>query len=359
MSRYLRCLATGLCALALAGCQAQTADTKRQPLFVRVQTAEVAAFTPKLELTGSIAARSQTDLAFKTAGRVTAVDAKVGQHVDAGDVVARINDTSLKADVAAAQAGVVAAQAQLTQAQATYDRQKSLLDQGFATRATFDTADTSLKTAEAGLDSARAAQASAEENLADAVLTTAASGIVTAVDIELGEVVEAGAPVLTVAEDAERDALFNVPETALLTDMRDTEVAVRLVSDPAVATTGKVREISPTLDSTSGTIDVRVGLVGTPAAMGLGAPVVGSADEPSSQRIIVPWSALWARDGAPAVWVVDGASHAVSVQPVTVALYLTGQVVLADGLKPGQIVVTEGTKMLSPGLVVSYEGSDK
>ena len=69
--------------------------------------------------------------------------------------------------------------------------------------------------------------------------------------------------------------------------------------------------------------------------------------------MVLPWSALWTSNGQPAVWVVDPQSKAVSIQPVTVDTYQTGSVVLAAGIDAGQVVVTQGTKLLVPGQVVS------
>ena len=77
------------------------------------------------------------------------------------------------------------------------------------------------------------------------------------------------------------------------------------MSDPAVTAKGTVREISPTVDRSTGTVRVKVGIEHPPAAMTLGAAVVGEGRFQPRKLVVVPWSALSSGNGQPAVWTVD------------------------------------------------------
>jgi len=115
-----------------------------------------------------------------------------------------------------------------------------------------------------------------------------------------------------------------------------------------------VREISPTIDSSTGTIRVKVGLEGAPD-MQLGAPVVGSFRSIAEDAIELPWSAMASKGGQPAVWIIDPSSSSVSIRPIDVSAYETGRFAVRAGVSPGDIVVVDGTKFLRSGEVVSYD----
>ena len=69
---------------------------------------------------------------------------------------------------------------------------------------------------------------------------------------------------------------------------------------------------------------------------------------PAGTGIAVPWTALTAAAGGPAVWLVD-AGNRVRLAPVRIQRYTNGTVILAEGVEPGQIVVGAGSQMLYPG----------
>jgi multidrug efflux pump subunit AcrA (membrane-fusion protein) len=86
--------------------------------------------------------------------------------------------------------------------------------------------------------------------------------------------------------------------------------------------------------------------------MTLGAPVTGLGSSAPTKLMILPWTALSALDGKPAVWVVDEKDSTVNLRPVTLASYETGRVLISGGLVKGDTVVIDGSKMLRPGQVV-------
>lgn len=338
--------------LLVSGCQKQEAVEGKQPVMVHVATAETADYAPTTSLTGVIAARTMNNLAFRVGGRVAERLVEVGQHVDKGTVLARLDPQEQQSDMRSAQADLDAANASLTQAVAAFERQKLLLAQGFTTRRDYDTAEQAAKVAQGSVEAAQSALANARENLTFTELRAGAPGVVTARAIEAGQVVQAAQTVFTVAEDGDRDAVFNVQETLVVSTVPDPAVTIALVSDPKVTASGRVREISPAVDPASGSIRVKVAIPGTPAAMPLGAAVVGTVSARAQKAIILPWQALTSQDGKPAVWVLDPASKAVTVNPVGILAYESGVIVIDKGLEAGQQVITAGGQLLSPGEVV-------
>jgi RND family efflux transporter MFP subunit len=340
-------------ALALAGCGAPPAPPPKVQELVGVQTVQPEPVTRAVSLTGTVAARVESKLSFRTAGKIAERKVDVGAHVRAGDVLATIETREQEADVAAAKARLQAAQAALVQAQSTFGRQQQLLTKGFTTRSNFDAAQEQLRNAQGSLDSARADVGTAEEQLSFTVLKANADGVITTRDAEAGQVVAAAQTVFTLAEDGARDAVFDIYE-ALLTDAPPKgPVEVRLLSDPGITAQATVREVSPTFDTATGTVRVKMSLLNPPAAMSLGAAVSGGGASMSRSLIVLPWTALSAAETGPGVWVVDPASKAVAQRRVVIARYETGHILIADGLKSGDIVVTTGGQFLHEGQIVT------
>jgi len=341
-----------LITVSAAGCNSQAAAPPRPPLLVRTQAVRLEDYMPGITLTGEIQARVQTDLSFRVSGRVVARSADVGQHVDAGAVLAKIDPAEQQADLDAANAAVTAAEALLRQAKAAFDRQKSLIDLGYATRSAYDTAQQNLRTAQGSLDQAQAQAASAKDALSYAELRADKSGVITARNIEVGQVAQAAQPAFTLAVDGPRDAVFNVYESIFFQKPASDKIVLTLVSDPNIRATGHVREVAPAVDPKTGTVRVKVEMDNAPAAMSLGSSVIGSDAFATRQVAVLPWSAAASMDGKLAVWIVDPATKAVSLRAVQPEAFEKEKLLIRDGLAPGEIVVTEGDKFLYPGQIV-------
>lgn len=339
----------------LGGCDDPATKAVRPPAFVRTEIVRFQDRQSSATLTGDVEARIQTDLSFRVSGRVVVRLVDVGAHVDSGDVLARLDPKQQQADLDAATANLAAAELQLQVAASTFQRQKTLIASGFTTRVAFDTAEEGLRTAEGSLDSAKARLGRSKEALGDTVLRASAAGVITARNIEVGQVVQPAQSAFTLAQEGDRDAVFDVSESVFFREPED-KIMITLLSDRGVTAVGRVREVSPAVDAKSSTVRVKVAIENPPAAMTLGSAISGTARWKPMNQIVVPWNALMATGATPAVWVVDPQTRTVSLKPVTVETYETGVVVVNGGLQPGERVVIDGGKLLSVGQSVSYGG---
>jgi len=349
-------LALALLAAPLAACNERAATTVERAASVRTEVVQPQDGQRSLTLTGEIQARFRADLSFRVSGRVLARLVDVGTHVNAGDLLARLDPAEQQADFDAATAGVAAAEAQLRVAQATFDRQNQLLSSGFTTRVAYDQAQEQLRTVQSTLESAKAELGRTREALGDTELHARAAGVITARNLEVGQVVQAAQSVFTLAEDGERDAVFDVPESMFLGDVESGSVSLALVSGSDVTATGYVREISPAVDPKSSTVRVKVAIQNPPTAMTLGSAIAGTVRMKSATEVTVPWTALMAVGSKPAVWIVDPKTKTASLKPVTVGAYEAGAVQIKEGLEAGDRVVIDGGKLLSSGQPVTFAG---
>jgi RND family efflux transporter MFP subunit len=355
MKRRGAALVAALLATSLSACDDRSTTPVEHAAFVHTEIVQPRDGQASLTLTGEVEARFRADLSFRVSGRLLERLVDVGAHVNAGDVLARLDPAEQQADLEAATAGVAAAESQLRVAQATFDRQSSLMSTGFTTRVAYDQAQQELQSAESKLESAKAQLGTAREALDDTELHARAAGVITARSLEVGQVVQAAQAVFTLAQDGERDAVFDVPESMFFGDVEGGRVSLTLVSAPDVTAIGYLREVSPAVDPKSSTVRVKVAIQNLPATMTLGSAIAGTARTKPATEITLPWTALTATGSKPAVWIVDPRTKTASLKPVTIGAYEAGAVLIKAGLEPGARVVVDGGKLLSSGQPVTYD----
>lgn len=342
-------------AVLLAACS-RPAPPEEPVRAVKVLTVGLASFDSGLEYAGEVKARVESRLGFRVAGKITQRTVEVGQRVKAGQVLARLDPRDYQLATDAGRAQVVAATTQRDLAAADLARYKALKDQNFISGAELERREATLKAAQAALDQAQAQLAGQGNQAAYTQLVADVSGVVTAVEAEVGQVVAAGTPVVRIAQDGPRDVVFAVPEDKLSRVPVGSSVTVRPWSGGA-ALVGTVREVAASADPVTRTFPVKVTLpAGDALVLPLGATayVVPQPMPPQATGVIkLPTSALRQEGRGSAVWVLDPATLTVRSQPVQIATADGNEAVIAGGLQPGQQVVSTGVHVLSPGQKVT------
>jgi RND family efflux transporter MFP subunit len=336
-------------AAALAACEQEPAETAPEIRPVRTVTIEKRAGGVPVVLTGQIEAQDEAALAFRLSGRMIERTVHLGDRVEPGQVVARLEPQNEMNALRAAEANVRAAEGQLVEARAEYQRQQTLNERGFAARAVYERARQARQTAQSAVDSARALLKNAQDQVSFTELRADAEGVVTAIGAEPGEVVQAGQMVVRLARQGGRDAVFDVPAQVIRAAPGDPEITVTLTEDAAVHASGRVREVAPQADPVTRTFAVKVGLSEPPPEMRLGATVTGRMEVDEGEIIEIPATALTQHERQPAVWIVDPATSTVAMRAIEVVRFAPGAVVVSEGVGPGEIVVTAGVQALHPG----------
>jgi RND family efflux transporter MFP subunit len=349
----VRLIGIGLACVLLAACDEKAVVLPPQQ-HVQAIRASSAEYQPRAEITGEVKARIQSNLSFRVSGRVIERFVDVSSPVHAGDILARLDDSEQRADVEVARAGLQSAQAIARQKALTFERYEALLHSRSISQATFDEADKDLRTAQASLEAAEVALGTAEDALSYTKLKADADGIITARDIEVGRVVSAAQPAFTLAHNGARDAVFNVFEAFFIEGQPLPGVDVAPVADRAPETRATVREVSPFIDTRTGTIRIKVALPDV-AQWPLGTPVVGKFRSPPREGIVLPASAIASAKGEPAVWLVAPGSSSVSLRKIAVARYRDSDLIASGGIAPQDLIVTEGGKFLKEGQTVAWE----
>jgi RND family efflux transporter MFP subunit len=335
---------------ALTGCKPENTHIEARP--IRTVVVDPKPIPDDRQAVGEVKPRYESDLSFRVAGKVLARRVDVGASVGQGDTLATLDTQDFQNRLRSAEAEVASADAVLVEARGDEARKAKLLSDGWTPRATYDTVLRNLRAADASLTSAKANLDLTRDQLHYTELKAEFDGVITAVGAEPGQNVNAGQMVVKLARPGDKDAVFNIAETAF-TDRNSSsehpEVIVWPLSNPELRINGIVREISPVADSTTRTYTVKVTLKDPPPQLRFGMSIGGRLKANSDPVVALPLSALFEKNGSPAVWVFDQASGGVTLRPVTVARYETDTAVIADGLAKGDAVVTAGVNTLREG----------
>ncbi|WP_122433587.1 efflux RND transporter periplasmic adaptor subunit [Pseudomonas viridiflava] len=345
--RWLTLSCTFALTLSLGACSAGKAPEK-VPVRVTVQTVQSQEIATHVVLSGDIQARKITDQSFRVSGKLVKRFVDVGDRVHVNQVLARLDPREQRTGLESASADVAVRESRLRLAEQNYQRQQRLLPKGYTNLSEYQQARSSLESARGDLASFKAQLATAREQVGYTELVAVANGVITARQAEEGQVVQAAAPVFSLAHDGEREAVFAAYESLLGTDRIGDRVTISPVGQPGLELIGRIREITPIVSAASGTLRVRVALPETSDAPGLGSVVSARLDNRAQRAFVLPWSALTRTQGQPAVWRVDDKSH-VSLQRVRVLRYEQGQVLVAEGLSEGDQVVSQGLQFLYAG----------
>ena len=342
---------------AMLGACSRPAPQDEPIRAVKVLTVGTDAMQTRYEFAGEVRARVESRIGFRVAGKIIQRQAEVGQHVKAGQLLAQIDPHDYRLAADAARAQLAAAQTNFDLAAADYKRFATLKDQNFISGAELERRQTNLKAAQAQLEQAQAQLRTQGNQAGYANLVAEVAGVVTAVEAEPGQVVQAGTPVVRIAQDGPRDAVFSVPEDRVAAVKLGSGVRVRAWALERTVQ-GTVREVAASADPVTRTYAVKVALPAQ-AAVPLGATIYAVPDALSvvgTPVLKLPTSALWQDGQATAVWVLEPATLTVRAQRVEVATADGNEAVITAGLQPGMQVVAAGVHVLSPGQKVTiYE----
>lgn len=314
---------------------------------------------------GTVRGRYETNMGFQVGGRIISRNVQAGDRVNAGDVLMVIDGRDIVEKSNQGDAQVAAAKAQLDLARANAERYNQLYAQDAVSAAVRDQYQTTYEAAQASYNQAVAGAAQGHNAVGYTTLVAGASGVISAVSAEAGQVVAAGQTVVTMVQTDEKEIEINIPENHLRDVNIGKTVEVNFWAITNGKTTGIVREISPMADPVTKTYRVRVSVPNPPAGLQLGmtasvkcseAPVPEKAL--ASNVALLPISAIYQTGSAPQVWVVDENDRTISLKTVSVENFGDNQVKVS-GLKAGDIVVVAGVHKLREGIKVRLSEDEK
>jgi RND family efflux transporter MFP subunit len=344
---------SGAAAFATLGIPTQEAsavgDPRQEPPIVRLVTATPVTGSER-GFTGVIAARVQSNLGFRVAGKIVERLVDAGQQVKAGQPLMRIDDTDLRLALTAKRNAVTAARAIAVQAEPDERRYAKLLNDGWTTRQRYEQAKAALDTATAQLATAEADARVAENEAAYSILLAEVDGTVVETLGEPGQVVSAGQSVVRLAQAGAREAVVALPETIRPTLGSVAEASV--YGSNGQRGKARLRQISDAADAQTRTYEARYVLEGEAASAPLGSTVtIRISNGETQSEVAVPIGAVLDDGSRTGVWVLDRGSSTVRFVPIQIK-QLGGEIAVVTGVELGQEVVALGAHLLKDGAPV-------
>ena len=298
----------------------------------------------------------------RATGAVVASNVTEGQMVKQGDVLFKLDDAAQQAAIAKDQAQVLKDQANAKSAQATLERDQSLFKKAVIPQSTLD-ADSAAAEAAAATVKVDEAQLKADQvALGYMTITAPIAGRIGTVNTSVGNVVSAtdtstGGLVTITPMDPLRVS-FNIPERdldrfrAALASGKPVPVTIRAPDDTADRAVGRLSFIDSSVDTASGTIDVKANVENGAGKLWPGQYVTATTRLGSYDNVTtVPVVAVQQSNEGPFVFVV-GADSKIKRVPVTVKATIGNTAIVNDAVKPGDHVVTEGQLRITDGSTV-------
>lgn len=298
----------------------------------------------RLVADGVVEAVRQSDISTQVPGRVTALLVKAGDSVKAGQVLVRIDERIAQQQALAGRSQVTALAAQLDAATKDYQRQQLLFKQGFLSQAALDRAESQFKTTQAQTRAQMAQVESAVVQTGLHVLAAPYSGVVSKVDVELGDMASPGKPLLTVYDPAAMRVAVNVPQTRVTTLRQESSSIEIPAAPPALALIkAPAMTILPTADPVSQMVQVRFDLPAKTPGLSPGMFArarLAVAAQGSVRRLTIPSQAVFKRSELTAVYVLDKSGWP-QLRLIRSGRVASGRTEVLAGLEAGEKVVLD------------------
>lgn len=362
MNRFKKNL-LGLLGLAAAACVVTSCGGDKQQQQAgaapqQVETMTIALNSTEINATYPATIKGKTDVEIRpqVSGFITRVLVDEGQHVRKGQALFEIDKVQYESAVRSAEALVASAKAQVSTARLTADNKRKLFEKNIISDYEYQTATLSLQSAEASLNQAKAQLVNARKNLSYATVVAPCDGVVGLIPNREGSLASPSSAqaLTTVSDNSKVYAYFSFNEKDVLEMTQNgtrtmqaainemPEVKLRLSDGTIYPFTGKVSTVSGVLNATTGTATVRALFDNKNGMLHSGSTGNVLIPQQASNVILIPQQATYEVQDMKYVYVVNDSSiaHAriIKVDPIDNGK----QYVVRDGLKVGEVIVTEG-----------------
>ena len=305
---------------------------------------------------GLAAASQEANMSFRVSGPLIELPVKVGDNVDSGAVVARIDPNDFQVTLKNVESVLAAAQATFRGADADYNRLKSAQDEdpGATSQRAVDLALAARDAARAGVSSAEATTQTARDRLGYTSLTAPFDGEVVETYVENFETVVALQPILRLLDSSSIEMTLAIPENLIGYADFVTNISVTFDALPDVEVPATISEIGSEASQATRSYPMTIAMEQPDAGeilpgMAGQAKIQGQLPESVETGVVVPPTVLFA--GADIehsyVWIID--NDVVTRREVETGALTTTGVLVTSGLNPGELIVAAGVSALTEG----------
>jgi RND family efflux transporter MFP subunit len=383
MSRRTALLLAGVALLALvflfvgyrSGGEPAPSETTAGRVAVETRPAERRSIADIREFSGTLEASATLTVAPKVGGQIASIAADIGDRVQSGDALIRLDDQEYRQALAEAQAQLQVARAQYEQARSdartaerTLGRVRSLNDKGIAATAELDSAEADAGNAKAAATVARATIAQAEAQVETARIRLGYTDIrahwtndeqprqIGERMVEPGDTVAANTPLLRIVAVRPLTAVIQVPEALYPILEVGQSAQLRIAGAQTANFEAEIARIAPVFDPETRRARVELTVPNDDGRLAPGMFVqVGLIADRMPSALVVPRAALVRRDGREGVFVVDTAANVADFVAVDVAFTQGDHAALRAPDRLDGPLVTLGQAQLEDGIGVAVD----
>jgi membrane fusion protein (multidrug efflux system) len=364
---------SGLLVLSLAGISScgDTQKTNNQaamaamPVPVSTQTAGLEMVTGTDTYPGTVVPLNEVELRAEVGGYITGIFVQDGQSVKKGQKLYEIDRSRYDAAYRQAQAGVEIAKSNYEKAKKDAERYQKLADQDAIAKQRVDYALTDLANAQSQIAGSQAILANAAADLKRSVIVSPFSGRIGISQIKLGALVSPGSTLLNTVSTNDPIAVdISIPQQQIPRFLElqknpgtaaDSIFSIQLHDNSRFNASGKIVAVDRAVDPQTGSIKVRISFPNASGKLIAGMNCqINVLNKSNEKQVLIPFKAVSEQLGEFTVFVV-GDSSKVEQRHVVTGLKIDEKIVITEGLKEGEVYVTEGVQNLRHGSVVNTD----
>jgi RND family efflux transporter MFP subunit len=344
----------------------------RPPITVELAKVARGDIAASISVVGNLIGEATVDVAPKTGGRLTTVNVKLGDRVRRGQVIAKIEDREIVEQVRQAEASHQVAEATIRQreadlklAETSVERSRNLYGRQLLPRQTLDDAEARYTAAVAQLDLARAQMAQSAARLQELRINLANTNVVSPVDgfvarrnVDPGAWVSQQAGVASIVDISSLRLVANVVEKDLRMVSTGDPAVVEVDAFPGETFKGRIARVSPILDPATRTAPLEVEIPNPDYRLKPGMYAkVNLQVETRSNVLIVPKVAVIDSEGQRGIYQATAENRA-AFKPVKVGLENSERAEILEGLREGEVIITNGAGALRRNDQLAIAGQD-
>ena len=326
-----------LASLALVAC-GKLENKHAEASALRVHTMVIAqqANNAVVRYVGTVEPAQETPLSLQTAGRVVSVDAKNGQRLRKGQAILKVDNTQ-------ALNALQSAEATLKHAEDGYNRAKKVHDKGVVS-------DQKMVEIESQYAQAKSMYAAAEEQLKECTLTAPCNGVLSGLDVAVGQTIIPGTKLCSVLDVSGFTVRFTVPEAEVGELSPKGEIECSAVNKTLPVT---LLSKNVTANALTHTYDATARINGGEDVLRAGMVGIVRMPVQRSEAIVIPAKCVLLNPKGATVWLKQD-DHATR-RAITVGGYEADGVRVLEGLQAGDIIIMDGYQKLYEGCKVIDE----
>lgn len=341
-------------ALLMSSCSSDDTQVEQRIRPVLYQEVGYQGSNNQRTFSGTAETDKVINLSFRSSGIITQFDINLGQQVQKGQLLAKLDNVQARLGYEQAISSYNSAESQLKTAKLSYDRIRSLYEKGSASLSDFENAKNSHSTALNSLESSKRSIEIQEEQINYGFIYAPESGTIAYVGAELDENISPGQSIAVLNAGNKMTVNLGIPESVINSIVAQSAVHVEFPSLDGQVFEGKITEISPSVDRNTSTYPVQVELI-TPIEQvrsGMAANVTFDFGNQGNNTLVIPAKSVGEDSRGRFVFLVveqGNQKGKVQKQHIEIGGFTSAGFEVLAGLSEGQKIATAGLQTLIDG----------